>query len=172
MRKNKLFFMIIFLILITVTLVGCGEKKSTQENIREAKQSKSTFSIKYNGVEVVPGTEFNENLISEEANFSEIPSCAFEGTDKMYTYSGVELVVTNIDGKDKVYSVYFITDDVKTAEGVGITDTVNKMIEVYGENYDQSISNKYTYTKGEVELSFIVQNNVITSVEYVLKTNS
>ncbi len=168
MNKCKLILVIILIMLVAAILVGCKEKQMSKENTI---QSVETFSVKYNGVEVTPGTEFNESLISEEANFSEIASCAFEGTDKMYTYSGVELVVANVNGKDKIYSVYFITQDVKTAEGVGLTDNISKMIEAYGEDYNQLISNKYTYTKGEVELSFIVQDDLITSIEYVLKTN-
>ena len=45
------------------------------------------------------------------------------------------------------------------------------MIETYGEDYNLSMDNKYTYTRENVELSFIVENNIITSIEYTLKTD-
>ena len=45
------------------------------------------------------------------------------------------------------------------------------MIEKYGENYTITLETKYTYTSGNVELSFIIENDMITSIEYTLKTN-
>lgn len=174
MCKRKLFIVIVMGIIAVLTLTGCNSDKSGEEQqaIQTSYNTENTFSVEYEGVQIVPGTEFNEDLIEEEANFSEIPSCAFDGTDKVYTYSGVEITVAQIDGKDIIYSVYFISDEVKTNEEVSIADTIDKMLETYGENYVQTLGNKYTYTKGNVELSFIIQNEVITSIEYVLKTDS
>ena len=125
----------------------------------------------YKGVEVLPGTKFDESQIKEKADFSEIPSCAFSGTDKVYTYEGVEIIVAQIDNIDKVYSVYFINDLAQTGEGLKISDNKQKMIETYGKDYNLSMDNKYTYTRENVELSFIVENNIITSIEYTLKTD-
>ena len=46
------------------------------------------------------------------------------------------------------------------------------MIEKYGENYEISLETKYTYTRGDVDLSFIIENDIITSIEYTLKTDN
>lgn len=96
-------------------------------------------------------------------------SCAFDGMDTCYTYSGLEVIVSPINGQDKVYSVYFIDDSVETNEGIKISDSKQAMIEKYGEQYSILTGNKYTYTKGNVELSFMVENDTIISIEYILK---
>ena len=55
---------------------------------------------------------------------------------------------------------------------IKITDSKEKMIEKYGENYEISLETKYTYTRGDVDLSFIIENDIITSIEYTLKTDN
>lgn len=172
MRKSKIFIITIIGILAILTLTGCNEKDNKHKRGEVQTYNQSTaFSIEYKGAQITPGTEFKEDAIDEEAVLSEIPSCAFEGTDKIYTYSGVEITVAKMDNKDKVYSVYFLDDSVETKEGVKITDSKDKMIEKYGENCTITMGTKYTYIKGNVELAFIVENDIITSIEYTLKTN-
>ena len=45
------------------------------------------------------------------------------------------------------------------------------MLEAYGDDYENPVENSYVYTKGDVNLSFIVENDVITSIEYTLIVN-
>ena len=42
------------------------------------------------------------------------------------------------------------------------------MIEKYGNDYENSLSTKFDYVKNGVTLSFIVENDMITGIEYVL----
>ena len=150
---------------ILICLTGCGEEKTKKG---EKSDSSSGFSIEYKGVDITPGKEFDETKISETAEKSEIPSCAFDGVDKVYTYPEVEITVAEIDGKDTVYSVYFIDENIATNEGVKISDPKDYMIEKYGNDYENSLSTKFDYVKNGVTLSFIVENDMITGIEYVL----
>lgn len=167
MKNKKAIIIVVIVVLLLIGIViACSLKTNKKEN-----NTNKTFSMIYKGVEVLPGTKFDESQIKEKADFSEIPSCAFSGTDKVYTYEDVEIIVAQIDNIDKVYSVYFINDLAQTGEGLKISDNKQKMIETYGEDYNLSMDNKYTYTRENVELSFIVENNIITSIEYTLKTD-
>lgn len=169
--KNKKTIIIVVTIAVLL-LIGFVATYFLKNDKKESNSSTSKdFSMIYKGVEVLPGTKFDENQIKEKADFSQIPSCAFDGTDKVYTYEDIEIIVAQIDNIDKVYSVYFINDLVQTGEGLKITDNKQKMIETYGKDYNLSMDNKYTYTKENVELSFIVENDTITSIEYTLKTD-
>ena len=169
--KNKKTIIIIVTIAVLL-LIGIAAICFLKNNKKENNSGTSkAFSMIYKGVEVLPGTKFDENQIEEKANFSEIPSCAFSETDKVYTYEGIEIIVAQIDNIDKVYSVYFINDLAQTGEGLKISDNKQKMIETYGEDYNLSMDNKYTYTRENVELSFVVGNDTITSIEYTLKTD-
>ena len=174
--KNKTLMIVILLLIILVLaiLVVCNKDKiiPTSATKSTTEESQKSFSIKFNGIDVTPGEKFEENKISEEANLSEIPSCAFDGVDKVYTYSNVEITVADVDKVPTVYSVYFINENISTDEGIKISDTKDLMIEKYGKNYDNSLSNVYEYTKGNVILSFIVENDIITGIEYTLLTNN
>ena len=165
---NKKNVILISCIIIIIAIVGIAFISTNKKS--EDKPNQQSFSIKYNGIEIAPGTEFKEENIKEKAEITEIPSCAFEGTDKVYTYENIEITVAKIDGKDKVYSVYFIDETPETAEGVKISDSKDLMIEKYGTDYKEELGNKYTYTKGNVELSFIIENDTITSIVYTLIT--
>ena len=70
----------------------------------------------------------------------------------------------------RIYSVYFDNDEMETTEGVKVTDTKDHMIEKYGTDYEQKLGNKYIYLNGNVELSFIIESDIITAIEYTLVT--
>lgn len=151
----------IVLSLLLICLCSC----STKEEVVE------TFELSYQEIEIIPGKDFQSSALKdEELNFMELSSCAFDGNDKVYTYENMEITVSPLDGKDIVYSVYFLNDRITTKEGVKITDDKETMIETYGENY-KNINNKYSYLKGEVLLSFIIENDVIISIEYMYSNN-
>ena len=61
--------------------------------------------------------------------------------------------------------------ELETEEGIKISDTVDDMLEAYGDDYENPVENSYVYTKGDVNLTFIVENDVITSIEYTLIVN-
>lgn len=168
MNKKNIIFIIIVIVVIAIIAVGAifvfGKKNE------EEKETANTFEIIYKGVDITPGKEFEANKITEQATISEIASCAFDGTDKVYTYENLELVVANAEGKETVYSVYFINDIPETKEGIKLASSKEEMIQKYGEEYEIGLGNKYTYTKGNVELSFTIENEVITGIEYILNT--
>ena len=169
---KKIIFLIvsITIIVVAVGLIMKNSKEKTKESNTENSKSNTAFSVKYRGEEIVPGTEFSVNKIDEEANISEIPSCAFDGIDKIYTYKNFEIIVASVNGKDTIYSVYFDNDEMETTEGVKVTDTKDHMIEKYGTDYEQKLGNKYIYLNGNVELSFIIESDIITAIEYTFVT--
>ncbi|MDD2435370.1 MAG: hypothetical protein PHO63_03860 [Bacilli bacterium] len=156
---KKIVFPLVVLIMI---VTGCGGQTN---DINEKTNSENSIAFTYQGVDVTPGLEFKNSSIDEKFSYVELTSCAFEGNDKVYTYENIEIVVSQTKGKDTIYSVYFLNDQVATPEGVKIADDKSVMVETYGENYEQ-ISNEYKYVEGNVVLSFIVENDVIISIEY------
>jgi uncharacterized lipoprotein YehR (DUF1307 family) len=165
MKKLTLTVIIPLIMIISLMATGCTKDEKSGNIVED------TFKFAYKGVDVTPGKEFKSESIDEEASFFELESCAFEGNDKVYTYENMEITASAMNGKDTVYSIYFLNDAVETTEGVKIADEKAKMIEKYGEKYEH-INNKYTYVKGNVALSFIVENDVITSIEYTYNTDN
>ena len=123
------------------------------------------FSFKYQNNNYILGEKFTKEKYGEPLQYSEIPSCAFDGIDKTYTYSHYEVTTYPVNGQDKVYVIYFLDDEITTSEGIRISDSFEDMIKTYGNNY-QNEGNLYIYKQEKTILKFIVENNYITSIEY------
>ena len=168
--SKKVLIVIAIIVVIAVGLVifFVTQNSDKVKNLdTEVSVEDENFNVSYLGVDVTPGIPYDRNSIPEEGTYSEIPSCAFEGTDNVSTFSHVEITSAQINGVESVYSVYFLDPEVQTQEGVMISDERAKVIEKYGNDYEE-VGNKITYTKGQVQLSFIIENDLVTSIEYVL----
>jgi len=179
--------LMIFILLISIMLTGCGSKDNTPDSVegdkpvREETQNDDTgenqskqeeepsgFAFKHNGVTIYMNTDVSPviNALGEPLQYFEAESCAFKGLDKTYTYAGFEITTYPMDGKDYISSVYLMDDTVSTPEGIYIGSTVDEMIAAYGDDYTQS-SGSYTYTKGDSKLQFIANNDEIISITYL-----
>ena len=158
---------IIILFAVVLILSGCKNKKEA-EIVNEVK--KIDYVFKYDGKSYNLGEKFNINDYDEPSEYSEVASCAFEGLDKTYKYDHFELTTYPVNGEDKLYIVYFLDDEIKTNEGIKISDSFEDMINAYGNDYYQEV-NLYSYIDGKRSIDFIVQNDVITSISYTYAVN-
>lgn len=98
----------------------------------------------------------------------EAPSCALEGMDIIYTYSGYELTIYSAgDGTPDILTSIRLTDDSHTtAEDIYIGSTATELTTIYGDA--APVSGEYRYQKGEMELSLLTRNQTVISIEYRL----
>ncbi|MCM1189242.1 MAG: hypothetical protein NC541_08080 [bacterium] len=134
------------------------EKDSAEEGV---------YSFVYENVTLTPGEIFDQTALGDPATVSEVPSCAFEGNDKMYNYEAFELTAYIEEDGERIYSIYFIDPNLPTTEGLCLGDTVEDMKSRYGENYAVEGSS-YVYTRGDTLLSVVTQNDTIVGIEYRL----
>lgn len=171
-------FGIVLAVILVIALVVVGvvflnrqssEPTAVVEDNMDASQEPETTEDVYvfddNGKKLTLGVEYSSLDLGEPNDYYEVQSCAFDGMDKIYTFDNYEVHTYPENSTDKVLSVYFLNDQVSTTEGVKIGDSMDKMVETYGDGYEQ-LETQYTYTKGLTQLKFIVENDVITSIEY------
>lgn len=103
-------------------------------------------------------------------SYSESPSCAFEGMDKVYTYNGFEVETYCLGDVDYIASVQLLDDSVKTREGISIGDTAEQVKETYGEATEFS-ANALIYRAEGVTLQFLLRDGKVTNIQY-LKSES
>ncbi len=171
--KNKGIIIAIIVVVIAVLAVAGffmmqnkdSENKETETKTAKVEESKDVYQFKADDKTVQLGVEFASLNMPKEKEYSEIESCAFEGLDKEYTYDHYMIATYPEGEKDKVKTVYFLDEEAQTTEGVKMGDTYEKMVEVYGENYEQ-LDNQYTYEKGKTQLIFLIEDNVISQIEY------
>lgn len=106
------------------------------------------------------------SALGEPKEYFEAESCAFEGMDKTYTYSGF-VITTRPDGeKDFVNSIALTDDSVTTPEGVYIGSSDADVRAAYGEDAG-TLSGALCYTKGGTDLNFILEDGKVISIEYL-----
>lgn len=140
------------------------EPQGTEEvtTTTTASTQEEEFFFMAGDVTVIPGTPFDATKVSYEDVY-EVPSCAGEGTDKVYMTASYEITAFH-DGKSEVtYCVSFVTPDAKTPEGLCLGDDMAKAATLYGQ-YEQD-GNAWIFTRGNTQLWVIGENDVITSIE-------
>ena len=125
------------------------------------------YVFEYNGVKISPDMNTNEFLdaLGEPLHYYEVKSCAFEGMDKIYTYTSFEISTYPNGANDLVSSIYFKDDTVTTQEGAYLGMAKSDVLALYGSNYTES-AGAYVYSKGGMELRFIFDGEMLASIEY------
>ncbi len=116
-------------------------------------------------VKLIPGEKFDAAALPEPSATFEIPSCAFEGTDKVYNYETFEVTAFNDGTNEVIYSVYLLEPTVKTPEGLAVGDDAAEIKKLYGDP-KQVNGNEWVYTNGKVDIYMIVNNETVISIEY------
>ena len=105
------------------------------------------------------------SALGEAKNYTEQTSCAFEGIDKTYYYGSFYMTTYPVKDVDYVFSLWFADDSVTTEEGIYIGATQAAVEAAYGAaGYNGS--NAYVMTKGQTKLTIIMNNGVVSSIQY------
>lgn len=176
----------LLLMVLTLLLTGCGggenASKGSEDNKNGSmpvesvknpvdKEEPMGYVFKYNNVIIAMNEKAVPILdkLGEPMDYFEAESCAFEGLDKIYTYSGFELHTYEMDGVDYVQSVIFLDDSISTKEGIYLYCSLDDVLLKYGDNYTKNLG-LYTYELDKSKISFLVENDEIVSIEYMAIT--
>lgn len=106
------------------------------------------------------------------------PSCVFEGEDREHVYEYGSIYTNPIDGADVWYEFYIYDIGMSTTRGLSVGDSVEKMLELYGEGYYSEGEGMYTYSlSGDPEdygspcLIFESEDGVIVTIDIYYPTN-
>ena len=86
---------------------------------------------------------------------------------KEYTYNGFVLKTYPLNDVDYVASITLQDDTVATPEGIAIGSELADVTAAYG---DSSSDTKCEYVKGDSQLLILLENGVVTSIQYVAIT--
>ena len=161
---------------LVLSLAACGGKDDSNSagNNNQTSTSapvtkaNSKYVPSYKGCDLPMNAEFAPILafLGEPDSYFEAASCAFDGLDKTYTYSGLEIVTYPDGDKDFVSSVRILDGSVSTPEGVTIGSTQEEVAAACGADF-QEIGKQYVYADGDAEFSILFEDGKAISVEYV-----
>jgi hypothetical protein len=152
----------IITLLAIILLVGCGKSPTEKTD---------NYYFKLSDHEISMGQDakaFIASLGAPKDRYSS-PSCAFEGDDTVYDYGSYQITTFVTEGVEKFTGVYLIDKTVSTSEGIHIGSSLDEMVAAYGDKYVESYGS-YTYSRNMTDLSFVVVDDVVTSISYLYDT--
>ncbi len=148
------------LVLCTVILLGA---------CTPAEDAEPLYVFTYNGTKIEINDSAEEILaaLGTWKQYSESPSCLFDGLDKIYGYGGFRIQTYPKDGKEFVYSVELLDDSVATSKGITIGSTRDAVIAAYGEGgRDTGSALIYTDTTYGTELMISLRDGAVINIQY------
>ncbi len=166
---RNLFIMIIVAALL-FSMAGCQESPEISTGATTTAPSvpagvdKDYYFFQVGTVELIPGKPFDADALPEPVAVSQIPSCAFEGTDNVYTYEAFEIIAYEKAGVEYLYSVYILDPNLTTAHGLALGDPEARVDEIYGTDFLANGTER-RYRKADTELAVILMNGTVQSIE-------
>lgn len=188
MRFSKISTLLLAIAMVSCLLSACGSDVDVPEITRsnqpqdsyteeatepdvQAQAQTQDFTFLAEDVALVPGTVFDASVLPEAESVYQVPSCAVEGTDNVYNYGAFEITAFDDGTQELIYSILLLDPNSTTPEGLALGDDQAKMEELYGTDYTQE-GTGCTYTGPNTQLSIIIQNGTIASIEYLMLTSN
>lgn len=152
-------WIVILAVCFVLGMSGCAPSEGAQN---------PEYAFSYQNIQIQIHQEAASVIaaLGEPEAYTEEPSCAFEGLDKNYDY-GSFCLSTYPDGEtDYVYRVWLVGEDVSTEEGIHIGSSRSQVEAAYGAE-GRTDSGDYRLTGETMELLILLEEDVVTSIQYV-----
>lgn len=180
---------LVLALVLMLSLAGCGKDKSgadttttpnTTTTAPQGPQQTTTgapnptdttpaatdgFAFQAGDASLMPGAVYDPSALPEPESVYTIPSCAFEGTDNVYSFGAYEVTTYSGTGTEVIYSIYLLDANTATSEGLALGDDLAKVQQLYGTD-GAADSRELVYTRGQTQLVLILQDDVVISIEY------
>lgn len=158
-------WMVLGLCFVTFFSVGCTKQEETFSLVEDG-----SFLFVYDTMPFPLGDVFLKSAYGDALKITTEKSK--NHTQKIrYTYKHYEVVTYIEEDLELINQVILLDNQTSTMEGVKVSDKVEKMLQIYGENY-QIRNDGYEYFKGETSLMFYVSDSSITKIEYRYKAKT
>jgi len=115
--------------------------------------------------------ELNNLFIADnfgEYGYYEMPSCGYDGFDKLYTYDNFE--ISTYPNGQKDYVLYIdLYEEAYTARGISLGSSRQELIEKYGEEYTER-AGYIIYNLDDYSLLFYIEDDTVWEIEYAYGT--
>lgn len=157
---------------LLLSLAACGgapvENPTPSQEVTYTPEQNFSFQYKGATISLHDAAEPIIAKLGEPVKYTESASCAFEGLDKSYYYGSFYLETYPQGDKDFVSGWWFADDSVTTPEGIYIGSSKAEVEKAYGtDGYNGT--NAYTVNKDAGMLTIILENDVVSSIQYSIK---
>lgn len=168
----KKLFLILLAVACVLSLCACGgeatQNTEPQQTTPPAEEQGYTFT--YEGVKIRLGFDVGDTVsdLGAPKDRAVTESCAFGGNDIVYDYRSVKISTNDEQGFERVYCIELVDDMAQTEEGIKIGATAEDVTAAYGEATTTNAGGMI-YSKGGMELRFLMKDGKVTSIQYLLE---
>lgn len=174
----KKLYLILLVLIAFIIFTACDSGQNEDESngeptpeVNDGPKNPTAFSFKMGEVLIEMDEDISNiiNRLGEPLGILEQPSCAFDGTDRIFSYPGVQIYTYPKGNADHIHTIGFFDDSIVTTEGkIRLGSSIRDAIETYGDNYSFE-TGMYTFTRGLTFLEFLVDDNdIIIGITYRL----
>lgn len=176
---KKLFALMLAMTMV-ICLCACGNTGNGTETTAPAEKNEDTrpvntetepacddYVFTYKGIDIEMNAHADGiiDALGEPKSYTEENSCAFVGMDKTYFYGSFYLQTYPMDEVDYIYCLWIVDDSVETPEGIYIGASQAQVEEAYGVDSFNG-SNAYIINGENTRLTVILENDVVSSIQY------
>jgi hypothetical protein len=159
---------VIYISILLIIMSSCSAKGGLSKN-------DFIFSIDSKKFELDSNVTALLDELGTEYEFSEGPSCVYNGTDKYYSYKDVDIYTYPIDDADLIDEIVLTSSKYSTNRGIKTGDSFGDVKKAYGEDYRED-GDMVTYSLDPDDphsrtLYFMIENGIVTSIHYYSASN-
>ncbi len=168
MKKIKVFLITAFMGLM---LLGCGSGQNKASDA-DSGTAVGAESVKTGNLVISLNDDMEDikEELGEPVNYTENKSCLYDGYDKTYTYTDVEIITYPMNGKEYISSINILTDDAVSGSGIRIGSSAETVAEKYGEENLAMSDTYYIYETDGYGYSFYLEDGTVAAIEAYLLT--
>jgi hypothetical protein len=165
MRK---FSVVSIVLVILLVLSACTKTEGLTKN-------DFIFDINTLSIELDSDSSVLIGELGDDYQFSEAPSCVYDGTDKYYSYEDIEIYTYPLDNKDLIDEIVLLDPKYSTRRGIKVGDLL-RMVEVtYGDDFVQD-GDMITYRMDPEDpqspaIYFMIEDDIVTSIHFYSASN-
>ncbi len=170
MKAIKTILAGMLVLVMVMGLTACGGSSEGSSSTSSVSASSTTtdngYTFTSGSTVIVMGAEAADiiDALGEPKNYFESESCAFEGLDKVYSYSGFKLNTYPVDDVDYILSVVFSDDTVETDLGITIGSSKDDVLAAYGDPTEEKTA-ALIYESGNTKITFGISGDTVATVE-------
>ena len=165
----KKMFCFALLLLPLAWLAGCAAYGQEEGVPAEAGFLLEPFYFPFGDASIQLGANMEDviGLLGSPLDTFEVPSCAFEGTDIVFRFPGIQIHTVPLGEVHMVHTIALFDDTVSTAEGIMLGSALDDLLLAYGSEYVEEFG-LYTFARGYSSISFLVRDGYVFAITYEL----
>ena len=159
--------LLLSLFTLVLSLCACGAAQAETTPTVPAQPADPGYTFTHKDVRIAMSAPAADLIaaLGEPVSFTEQASCAFTGLDKTYYYGSFYMDTYPAEDGDRVYSLWIVDDTVTTEEGLYIGAAQAQVEAIYGADGFNG-ANAYILEKGVCRLTILLEEGVVTSIQY------